>query len=236
MSFIDRTVYHVSHPLGALPTGKAVGARCHHAVVVMYEINTWVGIALSLIGSIVVAPGAVRQIWKQTRHNAHQMAGKLARFLPSSKSAVVRRQAISTSANVGVGVVTTATGWARSSGTPEEQLDKVWEQIGRLHDTLASLRNEMDTKHSAQRDALASAHQEIADRHHKVVRRLDHAEGKATRINASAPTGDRFGIVLSSGAADFARMPVCLNIAFLILFLALSAAAMSPILRQGRAP
>jgi hypothetical protein len=200
----------------------------------MYEINTWVGIALSLIGSIVVAPGAVRQIWKQTRHNAHQMAGKLARFLPFlRRSAVVRGQTISTSANVGVGVVTTATGWARSSGTPEEQLDKVWEQIGRLHDTLASLRNEMDTKHSAQREALASAHWEIADRHHKVVRRLDHAEGKATRINASALPVIGFGIVLSSGAADLARMPVWLNIAFLILFLALSAAAMSPILRRG---
>jgi hypothetical protein len=123
----------------------------------------------------------------------------------------------------------------RSTGTPEEQLDKVWEQIGRVHEALADLRNEMASKHSAQREALASVRQEIADRLDKIVRRLEEAESHATLINASALPVIGFGIVLSSGATDFARMPVWLNIAFLILFLALSAAAISPILRRGRA-
>ena len=31
----------------------------------MYEINTWVGSAFSLIGSIVIAPGALAEIWSR---------------------------------------------------------------------------------------------------------------------------------------------------------------------------
>jgi predicted PhzF superfamily epimerase YddE/YHI9 len=106
----------------------------------MYEINTWVGITLSLLGSIVVAPGALGEIRKRARHRAHQVRGQLARFLPFLRRNATVRAVTATGSFGWAGHATvTASGWARSSGTPEEQLDKIWEQVGRLHEAIAAL-------------------------------------------------------------------------------------------------
>jgi hypothetical protein len=57
-------------------------------VAVLTAINMWLGVLLSLTGSIAVAPQAVPQLWKLAKHDARQVRGLLARVLPFLRKSV----------------------------------------------------------------------------------------------------------------------------------------------------
>jgi hypothetical protein len=76
-------------------------------------INLWFGVALSLIGSVTVAPQAVPELWKVARGDAHKTQGFLAKFLPS-----LRRSTTVQAATVRV----SATFLWHSLHTPREEL------------------------------------------------------------------------------------------------------------------
>jgi hypothetical protein len=129
----------------------------------------------------------------------------------------------------GVGTVT-ATGKVTHNGSAEEQLAQLWSELERVDQDLAGLRTDMSEKESALRASIAEVQMDVQTKHGEVVRRLEEAAKKETKINATALPLIGFGILLSSGATDIARLPVCANIAVLIVFVGISVRVSWPIL------
>jgi hypothetical protein len=97
---------------------------------VLAAINLWFGVALSLIGSVTVAPQAVPELWKVARDDAHEIRGFLAKFLPFlRRSATVQAATVSVTATVPVAFAAHAAGRAVDMSSVEAQLAALWKEV-----------------------------------------------------------------------------------------------------------
>jgi hypothetical protein len=171
---------------------------------------------------------------EQSQHTAQQVRGQLARVLP-----FLRRNA-DVSATTVVGVVTMADAMVLTDsasvaryGSLDERVAYLASELERIDTDLRSLRTDVDAKDAAQQAALHALKDDLGRRYAEIDRRIDEAKTEETKINASALPLIGFGIVLSSGAADIARLPVWANVIVLVALLAISASAVWQIRRKA---
>ncbi len=108
---------------------------------IMVTIDTWVGIALSLLGSLTVAPGTLGELGRLARHDAHEVRGQLARFIPWLRRNATVHAGVATGwpTMSGVATVTAMGKVAHNGSSEEEQLGQLWSELERVDRDLAAL-------------------------------------------------------------------------------------------------
>lgn len=193
----------------------------------------WLGVFLSLTGSIAVAPQAAPELWRLTKHDAHQGRRLLARFLPFLRKSVDVRAA-TISANVSMmAVAVTATGKVTHNGPVDEQLEQLWQEIDLVRGDLGKLRTDTEERAKAIERTVAALDQRERTQHEDLLRRLQEAEEQQTEFNARALPLIGFGIVLSAAASWLAERSFWVNVVVWVLMVAIGVRVVGPIVTRG---
>ena len=198
-------------------------------VAVLTAINVWLGVLLSLTGSIAVAPQAVPQLWKLAKHDARLVRGHLARFLPFlRRSATVHAVAASGSVHMTAAVLG-VTGKVTHNGPLEEQVNQLWAEIDLVRGDITKLRSDTVERAEAIERSVKDVDHRERDQHEELLRRLQEAEEQQTEFNARALPLIGFGIVLMTAAGWLAQRPIWVNAVVVVFVLALSVRVVGPI-------
>jgi hypothetical protein len=213
-----------------------VGGRWSNGsvVAVLTAINMWLGVLLSLTGSIAVAPQAVPQLWKLAKHDARQVRGLLARVLPFLRKSVTVHAGTATGTVSFGGVATgTASGKVTHNGPTEEQVKQLWRELDFLREDLGKLRTETNVRAKAIEKTVEDLSRKSSEWHQDLLRRIQQAEEEQTEFNARALPLIGFGIVLTAAASWLAERPLWVNVVAIAAVLTLSIRVVGPIVRRG---
>jgi hypothetical protein len=168
-------------------------------VAVLTAINMWLGVLLSLTGSIAVAPQAVPQLWKLAKHDARQVRGLLARVLPFLRKSVTVHVGTATG-DVSFGGVVTVSGSGKvtHNGPMEEQVKQLWRELDSVREDLGKLRTETNVRAKAIEKTVEDLSRKSSEWHQDLLRRIQQAEEEQTEFNARALPLIGFGIVLTA--------------------------------------
>jgi hypothetical protein len=215
---------------------RGVGGRWSNGfvVAVLTAINMWLGVLLSLTGSIAVAPEAVPQLWKLVKHDARQVRGLLARVLPFLRKSDTVHAGTATGTVAFGGVATgTASGKVTHNGSTEEQVEQIWRELDAVREDLGRLRTETTVRAKAIEKTVEDLRQKNSEWHQDLLRRIEQAEEEQTEFNARALPLIGFGIVLTAAASWLAERPLWVNVVAIAAVLALSIRVVGPIVRRG---
>jgi hypothetical protein len=203
-------------------------------VAVLTAINMWLGVLLSLTGSIAVAPQAVPQLWKLAKHDARQVRGLLARVLPFLRKSVTVHVGTATG-DVSFGGVVTVSGSGKvtHNGPMEEQVKQLWRELDSVREDLGKLRTETNVRAKAIEKTVEDLSRKSSEWHQDLLRRIQQAEEEQTEFNARALPLIGFGIVLTAAASWLAGRPLWVNVLVIAAALALSIRVVGPIVRRG---
>ena len=163
-------------------SGRVSGRWSNGFVVpVLTAINMWLGVLLSLTGSIAVAPQAVPQLWKLAKHDARQVRGLLARVLPFLRKGVTVHAGTATGTLSFGGVATgTASGKVTHNGPTEEQVKQLWRELDSVREDLGKLRTETNVRAKAIEKTVEALSQKSSEWHQDLLRRIQQAEEEQT--------------------------------------------------------
>lgn len=198
------------------------------------QVNTVVGVAMSLAGSVAVAPAALGRLGKMAQEDATRVGGVLARFIPALRrtDAIHLGGAISSTSTL-----TAAVGTSRSVAAPvelstAEKVDALWERTNRLHEELRAI----DARHQQTsreiRQDLQVAVDQARENHHEITRRINQMQDEQVELNAAAFPLIGFGIVISGLDAELAALSLWADLSVLGVATALSVRVVGPNIRR----
>jgi hypothetical protein len=114
-----------------------------------------------------------------------------------------------------------------------QRIEVLEQRLGELKAQLQGLESRLDTTATELRQQIEAVKFEARQSHDALRERLDRAEKQQTEINARAFPLIGFGILLSSLAAEIARLPVLLNLAIVVLSTGFAFQVIQPIAEPG---
>lgn len=187
------------------------------------DLNRWVGVAIAVVGSVVVAPTGTVLLWRSATdwmlQRKHQLCGQLARFLPFLRRDVTIHATSATGAASAFGSATvTVSARAWHPGAPvDERIEALRQHIteveGQLNEVTRNLREE-----TASRERLAVELKRTLEEKTTELSRLDEEkERESAQIDARGLPVIGFGILLSGIPDELASIPLGFGWIFPIL-------------------
>lgn len=186
------------------------------------DVNRYVGVALAVFGSVVVAPRGTVLLWRSATdwplQRKQQLRGQLARFLPFLRRDVTIHAANATGGASAFGA--TATGSARA-WHPDAPVDKridalrqhITEVEGRLNEVTGKLREETASREGVVAELKRTMEEKTAE-----LRRLgEEKERESAQIDARGLPFVGSGILLNGIPNELASVPFGLGWMFPIL-------------------
>jgi hypothetical protein len=178
---------------------------------VLADVNRWVGVAIALVGSVVIAPSGTVLLWRSAtdwmRQRKHHLRGHLARFLPFLRRDVnIHVSSVSGMASGAVNVTLTASGrvWQPSASVDEriEALRKhITEVDGRLNDVARKLGEETTDRQRV----FGELHRTLEEKTAELRRMLEEKERESARVDARGLPVVGLGILLSGVPRSWRR-------------------------------
>ncbi|MBA3252082.1 MAG: hypothetical protein H0T66_17670 [Geodermatophilaceae bacterium] len=208
---------------------------------VLTEVNRWVGVAVALVGAVVVAPEGtrllLRSIWAWIRRRGQEIRGQLARFLPFLRRSMdVRAGAASGNLTAGAALVTTwgsVLDW-RPGATVEERLEALREWVNGIKKRVGEIA-QLQTQETANREqAIDELRADLSAQIADLRWTLDEQQDQAARIDARGLPVIGWGILLSGIPDRLAQIPFMIGWVFPIVGVILGLAAGVPAWREYR--
>jgi len=187
------------------------------------DLNRYVGVALAVVGSVVVAPSGTVLLWHSTtdwlRQRKHQLRDQLTRLLPFlRRDGTIHTASATGGASAFGSAMATVSARAWHPETPvderiEARRQHITEIEGRLNEVTGQLREETASRKQAVAELKRTLEEKTAE-----LRRLgEEKERKSAQIDARALPAVGFGILLSGIPEELASIPFGLGWIFPIV-------------------
>lgn len=167
------------------------------------DLCRWVGVAIAVVGSVVVAPAGAGLLWRTAsdwmRERLDVARAWLSRFLPFLRRhhQVVITDGIATGSGVGTPKVTAYGAGFSGSGTLEARIDLLQQQLGVVQGRLSELDRSLQQEVADRQQALACLEELLRSGVTQLRLRLEKQQQQAAVVDARGLPVLGLGIVLS---------------------------------------
>lgn len=201
-------------------------------------VNTVFGVAMSLAGSVAVAPAALGRLREMARADGGMARDALAQVIPAlRRKPEMRVGRGSVAATVGVGTGR-AFGWATFSTsdlTTEERFALLDQRMENFQKQLLAAEQRSEKANKELRELIKATEAGARRRSEALGVRIDRMEVDQVELNAAAFPLIGFGIVISGLDTQLASLPVWADVSVLVLATVVSVRVVGPnVLRWQR--
>ena len=187
------------------------------------DLNRYVGVALAVVGSVVVAPSGTVLLWHSTtdllRQRKHQLRDQLARFLPFLRRDGTVHAASATGGASAFGIITaTVSGRAWQPDAPvNERIEALRQHIIEIEGWLNEVTRKLTEETASREQVVAELRQTLEEKTAELRRLIEDKERESAQIDARALPAVGFGILLNGIPEELASIPFGLGWIFPIL-------------------
>ncbi len=205
------------------------------------DLCRWVGVAIAVVGSVVVAPAGAGLLWRTAsdwmRERLDVARAWLSRFLPFLRRhhQVVITDGIATGSGVGTPKVTAYGAGFSGSGTLEARIDLLQQQLGVVQGRLSELDRSLQQEVADRQQALACLEELLRSGVTQLRLRLEKQQQQAAVVDARGLPVLGLGIVLSGIPNEISDIPFGLGWAFPVFGIGAAIAAVAHAVQERNA-